>query len=327
MVSPALVDGGMVDISDQDKAAAQVWLQQAVAADAAGDAAAAEHGFLQALACDPDLSDAYFGLGVACFRASRYDQAASYLQAVVARGEADAVVHLLLGQSLYQLGRFRDSAAAFESARNDTPLAGETVRRYVRAHMFAAMIDGDVAGAIARYPAIAGSDADPITDVIREGFGLLSAYGHDKAALGLGEWLIAATPDDPVQRHLNDAVARRAIDSVPPLMSRPISTRLPRASTTSWWACCAMTCRRNLPHWSAVIAAASSTCSISAAAPASRGRILWHGAAICQASICPRRCWPAQSSAASTTRWSMPKRWIISARIPLRSISSSRPIR
>lgn len=192
------------------------WLRRAAAADAAGDVATAEYSYLQALALDANLVDARFGLGVTYFRSARYGDAARELQAVVSAGAADAAICLLLGKSLYLGGQFPESADVFELASRSMPLQGDSLRCYARARTYTTMIAGKTEDALAGYPALAGSEVEPIDIVIRDGFGLLSAYGHGEAAMRLGELLIAAKPDDAVQRHLNDAVAGRAVDHVPP---------------------------------------------------------------------------------------------------------------
>ena len=122
---------------------------------------------------------------------------------------------MLLGKSLYLIGQFSESGAVFEIALQSTPLQGDSLRCYARARTYAAMIDGKIPDALSDYPALAGTEVEPIETVIRDGFGLLSAYGHRDAAAVLGELLIAANPDDAVQRHLNNAVTGRAIDHVP----------------------------------------------------------------------------------------------------------------
>ncbi len=205
----------MADTSDSAAVEAQIWLHRAVEADAAGDASIAEHAFLQALALDAALIDARFGLGVTYFRSARYGAAATELRAVVAAGAGDAVTCMLLGKSLYLIGQFSQSAEVFDIALRSTPLQGDSLRCYARARTYAAMIDGSIPDALAEYPALAGAEVEPIDTVIRDGFSLLSAYGHREAATVLGNMLIAANPDDAVQRHLNDAVAGRAIDHVP----------------------------------------------------------------------------------------------------------------
>lgn len=205
----------MAEFPCNSAADAQNWLRRAVAADAAGDVATAEYAFLQALACDADLVDARFGLGVTYFRSGRYSDAARELRAVAAAGSADAVTCMLVGKSLYLIGEFSESSKALATVLRWAPLQGDSLRCYARARTYAAIIAGDIPDALANYSRLAGTEVEPIETVIRDGFGLLSAYGHSEAAAALGELLIAARPDDVVQRHLNDAVAGRAIDHVP----------------------------------------------------------------------------------------------------------------
>jgi predicted TPR repeat methyltransferase len=202
----------MAKLPDDHAVDAQSWLRRAVAADAAGNVEGAEHAFLQALACDAGLIDARFGLGVTYFRAARYCDAATELRAV---GAADAATCMLLGKSLYLTGQFSASVEAFELAQQSMPLQGDSLRCYARARTCTAMIGGQTADALASDSTLVGTESESIEVVIREGFGLLSAYGHRDAAAVLGAWLIANQPDDAVQRHLNDAVAGRAIDHVP----------------------------------------------------------------------------------------------------------------
>jgi predicted TPR repeat methyltransferase len=123
---------------------------------------------------------------------------------------------MLLGKSLYLTGQFPESVEVFQRALQSTPLQGDSLRCYARAQTYATIIAGRIEDALADYPAIAGVEVEALDVVIREGFGLLSGFGYRDAALILGERLIAANPDDAVQRHLNDAVAGRAIDHVPP---------------------------------------------------------------------------------------------------------------
>jgi predicted TPR repeat methyltransferase len=205
----------MTDISGTAATDAQAWLDRAVRADAGGDVAAAERAFLQALAHDPDLIDAQFGLGVTYFRSARYREASQALRAVATAGAADAAIYVLLGKSLYLVGQFAESAQAFETALATMPLQGDSLRCYARAWTYARMIAGNIPDALADFVSRAGSEAEPVDIVMRDGFGLLSAYGYRDAAAALGALLIATHPDDAVQRHLNDAVAGRAIDHVP----------------------------------------------------------------------------------------------------------------
>jgi predicted TPR repeat methyltransferase len=198
---------------DADHAA--TWLQYAALAETTESAEHAEEGFLRALALDPDLADARFGLGVLHMKAFRFEEAIVNLREVIARGGADEVVHVALGHALYMTAGFAESAQAFEKAAAYAPLQGNSLRRYARARTFATIVEGDLARALAEYPALAGSEVEALDEIAADGFGLLSAYGHGDAALALGKWRLLQNPADPVQQHLNDAVARKSIDAVP----------------------------------------------------------------------------------------------------------------
>jgi predicted TPR repeat methyltransferase len=191
------------------------WLQYAALAERMESAEHAEEGFLRALALDPDLADARFGLGVLHMKAFRFEEAVASLKEVVARGGADEVVYLSLGHALYMTAGFAESAQAFEQAATYAPLRGISLSKYARSRTFATVIEGDLARALAEYPALAGGDAEPLDDIARDGFGFLSAYGYSDAALALGKWRLLRNPHDPIQQHLNDAVARKPIDAVP----------------------------------------------------------------------------------------------------------------
>jgi predicted TPR repeat methyltransferase len=198
-----------------DPGHAATWLQYAALAERMENAELAEEGFLRALALDPDLADARFGLGVLHMKAFRFEEAIANLKEVLARGGADEVVHISLGHALYMTAGFAESAEAFEQAAACSPLVGNSLRRYARAKTFATIIAGDLGHALAEYPALAGSEVEPLDEIARDGFGLLSAYGHGDAALALGQWRLSRNPEDPVQQYLNDAVARKPIDAVP----------------------------------------------------------------------------------------------------------------
>jgi predicted TPR repeat methyltransferase len=198
-----------------DATHANTWLQYAALAESMESAEHAEEGYLRALALDPDLADARFGLGVLHMKAFRFEEAIANLKEVIARGGADEVVHISLGHALYMTAGFAESAQAFEQAAACSPLVGNSLRRYARARTFATIIEGDLERALAEYPALAGSEIEPFDEIARDGFGLLSAYGHGAAALALGKWRLLQNPEDPVQQHLNDAVARKSIAAVP----------------------------------------------------------------------------------------------------------------
>ena len=198
-----------------DPTHAATWLQYAVLAGNLDNDPLAEDAYRRALSLDPDLADAHFGLGLLQMKTLRFAAAVASLRRVAAPGDVDAVVSLSLGHALYMAAQFSESAEAFAQAASVAPLSGHSLQKYARAKTFAAIITGDLAQALADYPALAGVEAEPLRDITRDGFALLSAYGYRAAALAVGKFRLAHDPGDPVQRHLNDAVAGRAIDAVP----------------------------------------------------------------------------------------------------------------
>lgn len=198
-----------------DPGHAITWLQYASLAYKLRHIDQSEAAYLHALSLDPSLGDANLGLGVLYLGSRKFQEAITYLRRSLSWGGADAVTHLCLGQSLYMAGRFDESADAFEAAATFAALEGITLRLYARARTFTSIRDGDMEGAIARYPALAGQEAEPIDDVMRAAFSLFSAYGMRDAAVTVGRFRLASEPDDPVQRYLLDAVAGRPHDRAP----------------------------------------------------------------------------------------------------------------
>jgi predicted TPR repeat methyltransferase len=198
-----------------DPGHAITWLQYASLAYKLRRIDQSEAAYLRALSLDPNLGDANLGLGVLYLGSRKFEEAITYLRRSLSWGGADAVTHLCLGQSLYMAGRFGESADAFEAAATFATLEGITLRLHARARTFTSIRDGDIEGAIARYPALAGQEAESIDDVLRAAFSLFSAYGMHDAAVAVGRFRLTSEPDDPVQRYLLDAVAGRSHDRAP----------------------------------------------------------------------------------------------------------------
>jgi predicted TPR repeat methyltransferase len=175
----------------------------------------AETAYLQVLSRDPALGDAHLGLGVLYLGSRRPKQAITHLQRALSWGGIDAVTHLCLGQAFYMAGRFGESADALAAANGFVPLEGVTLRLYARARTFAAMLDGDIQGAIDHYPTFAGPETEPLDEILRSAFSLFSAYGMHDAAAAVGRLRLETQPDDPVQRYLLDAVGGQTHDRAP----------------------------------------------------------------------------------------------------------------
>src|SRR5262249_35488773 len=105
---------------------ADVELDRARAALQAGNPAEAARAATDAAAVDPDDGEAQLLLGLARFRAGRYDEALAAFDAAAraARPPKPGVVAFNRGATLYKLGRFAEAERAFlEAAAADEKLA------------------------------------------------------------------------------------------------------------------------------------------------------------------------------------------------------------
>ncbi len=193
-----------------DEGNAQSWMLLGRLADKVE----AEHAYRRAIALDAGLADAHFGLGLLCFTQKRIDEAVASFRAAVTLAPDHPLAHRCLGQVLYMAADYAASAAAFEAGASG-PLDPDSRRKYARARAFASMIEGRVDEALACYPTLAGDGAEPIGDIMRDAFHLLSAYGHPAAAAAVGRLRLAQNPQDPVQRYLLDAVTGQPVAQAP----------------------------------------------------------------------------------------------------------------
>ena len=199
----------------QDPGAARSWLLLANQASRSGRPSEAEAAFGEAIRLDPTLGDAYFGLGLLQFSRQQLIEACRSLREAVTHGYDTALGFTSLGHVCYLAGDFAGSAGAFESAIRFGPLDAAACRKYARARTLLSIVDGDIPGAIAAYPGLAGPRAEALDDVLRDTFSQLSAYGQPEAALALGRFRLEQAPDDPMQRYLLDALSGRPMQRAP----------------------------------------------------------------------------------------------------------------
>lgn len=181
---------------------------------------AARHGeagaaFQQALRLDPTLGEAHFGLGLLRFAERRLEEAVTSLQAAIANGYANPVGFAALGHVLYLSGSFTACSAAFEAAAREAALDAGSRRKYALARTLTTMIDGGVEQAVQAYPDLAGETALSTAAMLRDAFSILSAYGHQDAAVAVGRLRLANSPGDAAQRYLLDALEGRALARAP----------------------------------------------------------------------------------------------------------------
>jgi Flp pilus assembly protein TadD len=89
---------------------------QAVVHMSAGDAAAAEQGFLALAAAYPSYSGPLLNLGILQVRAGRFEEAEKTLHSAIERNPENAAAHNQLGIVFRKLGRFKDADAAYQRA-------------------------------------------------------------------------------------------------------------------------------------------------------------------------------------------------------------------
>ena len=247
-------------------AAARSWLLLAHLKNKAGLREGARAAFSRALALDPTLGDAHFGLGMIFFERQEFDAAASRLRSAIDHGYANALGFAVLGHILYIAGRFAECASAFEDAARFGALDREALRKYAHARTLSTMIDGHPEQALARYPELAGPEAKDIADVLRDAFAVLCGYGHTEAAVALGKIGLAQEPDDATLRYLLDAARGQPLKRLRSPISKAISIGSPRRSTRNSWRSCATTYRRTWRRSSPGPALNSARSSTSAAA-------------------------------------------------------------
>ncbi len=161
----------------------------------------------QSLALDPALDDAAYALGLLCFEARRYPDAARYWRGIVARGYAAPGLPLGLGQCQFFLGEFAASARSL-SLHLETKPDDEPVRRRLA---LVAFLDGAVRdgpeGGRAAYARVAGAGDASLSAIAGAAVQLLAAYGYAATALDVARAFLTQDSADPLHRHHLAALA------------------------------------------------------------------------------------------------------------------------
>jgi predicted TPR repeat methyltransferase len=182
-----------------DPGHSQTWLSTANAAHALGDVNTAEQAFLAALDILPNSLEALIGLGLLYLELRRFESAERLLSAAASDQRADApAIHACLGTARHMLGRFREAREAFEKAAAGFPNETAIHRKYARAALIAAAIDGPVEAALQTYKKAAGQHAENEETVLRDAFQALCGYGYKPGAIRLAKALLDLAPNDPV---------------------------------------------------------------------------------------------------------------------------------
>jgi arylsulfatase A-like enzyme/predicted Zn-dependent protease len=177
--APTPTAGGAALPNPRDRVQELTRLEEALAADAAGDPARAARELERLLADNPEMVEALPFLARVQIHLGRIDDAVATLRRALAR-DAHPSVTLQLAEALLQKGDFDEAAKLAESVLPDDPRRGYAALQRI------ARQKGDRA-AIARWSeaAIAAGVAGPV--VVRERARRLAAAGHPEQAVALLE--------------------------------------------------------------------------------------------------------------------------------------------
>jgi len=133
---------------NDDKEDPQSIFERALSLEAT-DPAAAEAAYLQALALDPGLEDAYLNLGAMWDAAARYSELVRLSDAALQHCPGCALLHFNRGVALDHLERLDEAAASYERSLQIDPLLADAHFNLAQLHQQA----GDERGALRHYSA------------------------------------------------------------------------------------------------------------------------------------------------------------------------------
>ena len=200
----------------RDKMHAEGWLRLGSIRSALDDSAGAEQALKTALAINPGLTDARLSLGLVFFHLKRFDEAERHLHEVLKTDVAtNAAVQACYGQTLSHLGDFTGAAAALTVSIALEPDNRVVALKLAQVQFIADVMAGPLEAAIAACRASPFVTDKDFATIGRQAFHLLAAFGHQDAALRLGEARLAATPDDPECAYLLDVLRGEALQRSP----------------------------------------------------------------------------------------------------------------
>lgn len=179
-----------------------------------GDLACAESAFERALTIDANNNEAAYSLGLLCFDARRYAEAACYWRAALERGYRATSLWLGLGQCQFFLGEFCAAVHSLEHHLKTAPQDVEIAQRLAFIRFLDSAVREGSQAAIALYQHVAPSDAPSIQTLADTAVSLLSAYGYTSTALDIAR-TFPANVNDPVQRYHLAALSGEDIDRAP----------------------------------------------------------------------------------------------------------------
>jgi predicted TPR repeat methyltransferase/Tfp pilus assembly protein PilF len=198
------------------------WLMLGLARKKAGNLAAAETAYREALQQEPNSGVAWQLLGVLKEEQREFAGAIDCLNASVKAGGANAATFANLGKLHYQLGRFAGSAGAYDAANRMDPANAHYRQLARKTHFVRSALENEaIEEAIRNYRnsfATGESCADAeLRELFHTSFSQLSGFGHTEAAARVGRKHLELWPDDPSMTYLLSAVADgRIFDRSPP---------------------------------------------------------------------------------------------------------------
>jgi len=207
--------GCLKNALSRDPSSATDWLLLGTIYSAEPDIACSEDAFRHALTLDPKSADAAISLGLLYVRAKRYEKAAECLKDAIARGSQNAAIYTCLAQALTNLGDFPGAANAFAEAARRQPDDLPLRLKFGQAKFLASVLRGQLADGLEAYREAVGADPENREKLIRDAFHILSGYGHEEAAIRLGEIHRSENPDDAIQTYLLAALKHEPLTQAP----------------------------------------------------------------------------------------------------------------
>lgn len=157
----------------------------------------AETSFEAALACDPDLDDAIYSMGLLAFEARRYAEAAMRWRPLSEKGYVAPGLWLGLGQCQFFVGEF---GAAVQSLAAHIKTSPDDLEAWKRLRLVS-YLDGAMRGgpqaARAAFLRVGGVESE-VGKTARTAAPLLAAYGYAEAGLAVARDVYADSQSDPV---------------------------------------------------------------------------------------------------------------------------------
>ncbi len=207
--------GCLKNALSRDPSSAADWLLLGTIYSGAPDIAFSEEAFLHALTLDPQSADAAISLGLLYVRAKRYDKAAECLKDAIARGSESGAIYTCLAQTLTNLGDFPGAANAFAEAVHRQPDDPSLRLKFGQAKFLETVLHGQLADGLKAYREAVGTDPENRDKLIKDAFHILSGYGHEEAAIRLGETQQIENPGDAIQTYLLAALKHEPLAQAP----------------------------------------------------------------------------------------------------------------